>query len=58
MASIAQANSYNSFIANSKALSIVSIALFFISFEDGVAELRDEYERVSTGTSLYDSTPL
>lgn len=37
MASIAQANSYNSFIANSKALSIVSIALFSISFEDGVA---------------------
>lgn len=30
----------------------------FNSFEDGVAELRDKYERVSTGTSLYDSTPL
>lgn len=30
----------------------------FNSFDDGVAEPRDEYERVSTGTSLYDSTPL
>lgn len=30
----------------------------FNSFEDGVAELRDKYERVCMGASLYDSTPL
>lgn len=30
----------------------------FNSFEDSVAESRDAYEKVSTGTSLYDSTPL
>lgn len=30
----------------------------FNSFEDGIAEPRDKYERVSTGTFLYDSTPL
>ena len=30
----------------------------FNSFEDGVAELQVGRERVCTGTSLYDSTPL
>ena len=87
---IAQANSYNSFIANYKVLFIAittinfetssnSIYSFdsygvsvgfgfdnskafgggcFNSFEDGIAESRDEYEKVSMGTSLYDSTPL
>lgn len=58
MASIAQDNSYNSFIANSKILSIyISIGYSWIS-SDTIAESRDWRESLCTGTSLYDSTPL
>lgn len=56
--SIAQDNSYNSFIANSKTLSIyISISYSWTS-SDTIAESRDEYKSLCTGTSLYDSTPL
>lgn len=50
MTLIAQANSYNSFIANYKALSIAFINSISINFEDSVARLYTDCERVSTGT--------
>lgn len=55
---IIQVHSYDSFIANSKAISIyISISCFW-TFEDTIAEPRDYCESLCTGTSLYDSTPL
>lgn len=57
MASIAQDNSYNSFIANSKTLSIYSIGYSWTS-SDTIAEPRDWRESLCAGAFLYDSTPL
>lgn len=57
-ASIVQANSYNAFIVNSKALSIAFINSISINFEDGVTQLYTDCESLCAGTSLYDSTPL
>lgn len=58
MTLIAQAYLYLFSIVNSKTLFIVCINSISISFEDGIARLYIDCESLSTGTSLYDSTPL
>ena len=50
MALIAQVHLYQFSIANSKTLSISIIDSISIGFDDNAAELRDEYESLSTGT--------
>lgn len=50
--------SHDSFIANSKTFSIVITIINSKTFSDSVAWFYIDCERLFTGTSLYDSTPL
>lgn len=50
MTLIVQAHLYQFSIANSKTFSIISIALFSISFEDSVVRLYIDYESLCAGT--------